>query len=321
MTLVSRSRKPSVLVTGAALVAAMLLAGCGQQSESAERGAPRPAQAGAPRDSGTAQDKATTPGMPRGVPLQPAGPREIVYTGELTVQVDDVTDAAGQAGRIATAAGGFVGGDERHTHRGNATATLVLRVPAAAFYTTVQKVSDLGRETSRQVGTADVTEQVIDLDSRIASQRASVARTRALLSRAQQISDIVTIERELSSREAELGALEAKKRTLADQVTLSTVTVRLIGPVAVTPSEEPERGFLAGLAAGWEAFVTATVAVLTGLGAALPFLLAVAVPTAVVWLLVRRGSRRRDRARIRPDAPSSVAPAPGPAPAPDPSDA
>jgi hypothetical protein len=140
---------------------------------------------------------------------------------------------------------------------------------------------------------------MIDLDTRLATQRASVERVRALLARARTIGEVVSIEGELTRREAELASLEQRKERLADQVALSTITVNLRGPEA--PGEEPrdERGFLAGLKAGWDGFLTSVQVVLTVAGWLLPWVIAVGLPVwLAVWLLRRR--------------PRPVAPAPAP---------
>jgi hypothetical protein len=98
----------------------------------------------------------------------------------------------------------------------------------------------------------------------------------------------VALEGELSKREADLEALQARQRTLADQTAQATVTVTLVGsdaPVVVPAST----GFVAGLRSGWDAFAGALVVALTVVGAVLPFAV-VLVPAA---LLVRWWVRRR----------------------------
>ena len=105
----------------------------------------------------------------------------------------------------------------------------------------------LGRQQSREIDTQDVTEETVDLDARITSQRARVESARRLLARATSITDLVSLENELGRREADLASLEAKKRRLADLTALSTITVSLAGPAAKATEEEAETGFLVGL--------------------------------------------------------------------------
>jgi hypothetical protein len=278
-------------LVAAGLVTVLGLAGCGgsgtTNGATAEK-ADAPA-GGLTADRDSSGDKSVT--VPVG---SPTSNRSIVYKGELTVRAKNVDEAAAEASTIATGAGGIVAGDNRHSSGNDESADLILRVPSAAFYATVNKLGkDLGKELSRGISTDDVTEAVVDLDARIASQKASVDRTRALLTRAQQISEIVTIEQELARRESELASLQARKRTLADQVTLSTVTLHLIGPKAAPPAAKAKpANFLTGLAAGWTAFTTTVNGALIVLGAVLPFLVALAIPiTVVAWLLRRRRPR------------------------------
>jgi len=264
--------------------------------------APAQRDQSAPKEG--APDQGAKTGAALTVPVgSPVDTRSIVYKGEMTVRASDVDRAASEASTIATGAAGVVAGDNRRDNGADSTADLVIRVPAKSFYGTVEKLSDLGKELTRGISTEDVTEAVVDLDARIASQKASVDRTRALLGRAQQITDIVTIEQELARREAELGSLQARQRSLADQVTLSTITLHLVGPKAPAVKEKDEaENFLTGLAAGWDAFVTSVNGALIVLGAMLPFLVAIGIP---VWLAVWLLRRRR---------PQPVPPAPAPAP-------
>jgi hypothetical protein len=307
------------LTLGLALVATLAACSKATSGNATSDGAPAPAAAPA-QDNARAEDLKAAPGAVPGAPAQggaaagkpnlPAatGERSIVYTGSITVRVDNVNAKAAQLTSLAIGAGGLVGGDERQMDAGRSTATLTLRVPAAKFTDTLDQIGKLGTEQNRKVSTQDVTATVIDLAARIQSQQASVDRVRALLARAQSISDITSIESELARRESDLEALKAQQRNLDDLTALSTIAVTLLGPDAATPAQPKpaETGFLAGLRAGWQAFTGSVQVLLTALGAVLPFAVLIGVP---VWLLVLWLRRRSRAAALRASAPLAV---PGP---------
>jgi hypothetical protein len=251
---------------------------------------------GAADPRAAAPDKAApaAPGKQPPLPVQAIpDQRSIIYTGTVTVRVKDVDKVAGQVSALATGAGGFVGGDERSSDGDRSQAQLVLRVPSARFIQVVDSIAGLGERQSRQVSTEDVTAKVVDLDARIATMQASVDRVRALLAKAQTIGEIVSLESELSRREADLESLKAQQRKLDDLTTLSTVTAILLGPQApLARPAEPESGFLVGLKGGWRAFLRSMEILLTVTGALLPWALALGLPVLAIVLFTRRARRR-----------------------------
>ncbi|WP_410809879.1 DUF4349 domain-containing protein [Micromonospora sp. 067-2] len=301
-------RRHGVLVAATILVAALALAGCGSGDSGARDAAGSAAEA--PPANGGVADKDSAAGAPEaagaGAPDLRIDQRAIIYTGTMRVQVDDVDAAARDVAAVVTRAGGFIGGDQRRSANADAVAELQLRVPAAKFAGVVEEIAKLGEPQSREISTQDVTEETVDLDARIISQRARVDSARRLLARASSITDLVSLENELGRREADLASLEAKKRRLADLTALSTITVSLAGPAAKTAEEKAETGFLVGLKGGWRAFVASLTILLTVLGALLPWLVTLGVPLAVLLLLLRR--RRK--------APAQVAPVSAPLPVP-----
>jgi hypothetical protein len=231
--------------------------------------------------------------------------RDVIYTADLTVQVDDVVKAASQIESAVRAAGGFVAGSERSTDTApvaldpahpeltparQSSATLTLRIPPGDFDSVLDRVAKLGVVVQRNLTGKDVTEAVVDVKSRIASARTSVDRIRDLMDRAGTLRDVVALEGELSQREADLEALLAKQSTLKDQTSLATVTVHLetAKPVAAAAAEQDDRGFGAGLSDGWDAFTSATVAGATVVGALLPFALALLVLAPLGWWVAVR---------------------------------
>ncbi|MFY1700411.1 DUF4349 domain-containing protein [Micromonospora sp. WMMA1923] len=326
MTTGSRRRRVRTLAA-LGLVAVLAAGGCsrgGSEDSGTARSdaaAPQPALPQAP-EAGRAPAEGEAPPPERGATDLRVEQRSIVYSGTMRVRVDgDVEAAARDAAAAATGAGGFVGADERHSTGSNARAELQLRVPAEKFTSILDQLAGLGRQESRRISTEDVTEAVVDLDARIATQRARVESARRLLARAESISDLVTLESELARREADLASLEAKKRRLADLTALSTITVTLVGADASTAEEESETGFLAGLRAGWRVFGISVTVLLTVLGALLPWLIVLGVPVGalVVWL------RRRKRSTPPPPggpstrfglAPPTQTPTPPPTPTP-----
>ncbi len=231
--------------------------------------------------------------------------RDVIRTAALRLRADDVEAAALQAAGAARSLGGLVSSEQTITDPQDADKTvaeLTLRVPAARFDDLLSRVRDLGSVLEQTQQAEDVTGQVADVDARVEAQRASVRRIQALLARAETIGEVVTIEGQLAQRQSDLEALEAQQKALADQTSLATLRVSVVGPVAVVVAEEDTTGFVAGLKRGWAAFTDALTAGLTGLGVLVPF-----VGLALIVGLPLLGWAR---ARTRRNSPTSAAPTP-----------
>ncbi|MBA3745507.1 DUF4349 domain-containing protein, partial [Sporichthya sp.] len=238
--------------------------------------------------------------------------RDVIYTADLTVQVEDLTKAVAQIETAVRAAGGFVAGSERSTDAAapvtpqsagepgaepapapRSSATLTLRVPPGGFNSVLDRLAALGLVVDRKLTGQDVTETVVDVKSRIASARASVDRIRDLMERAVTLRDVVALEGELSQREADLDALLAKQTSLKDQTSLATVSVHLRTPeaLAAAAAEDDDEGLTAGLSNGWHAFSDSATAGATVLGALIPFAAALLLLGPPLWWLGLRIQR------------------------------
>ena len=155
--------------------------------------------------------------------------RSIIYTANLTVEVDDVIAAGEQALTAVQGLGGALYGQET-TSGPEARSVLTIKVPPENFAEALRRLAGIGRLVSQSVFTDDVTERVVDLDSQIATAETSVERLRALLAAATGMEDIVSLERELMQRETDLELLRGQLRTLEDQVALATIVLSLTEP-------------------------------------------------------------------------------------------
>ena len=164
-----------------------------------------------------------------------------------------------------------------------------------SFAVLQERLAELGELRAQRVTTDDVTEQVVDLEARIATTRASVERIRALIGEAVNVMDIASLEGELLRRETELESLEGQLRTLSDRVDLATVVLTLVQAEPGSDPDDPvpawslgssEPGFTSGLAAGWDAFVAIGGALLVVTGALVPFV-PIALAALLVWWIVR----------------------------------
>lgn len=222
--------------------------------------------------------------------------RQIIYTATMTVEAERNADISAKVAEVATIAkelGGRIDGQnitKESAHREEAR--LVVKVPPAQYAEALKRFAALGEQRSLEQSTDDVTASVADLESRARTQRISIARIRDLMDRATTIKDIVTLEAELSQREADLDSAVAKAKALRGQASMGTITLQLFqkGELPALKAEEDRTGFVPGLKAGWGAFTGFVVAVLTAFGALAPFL----VPVALIGvpLLILRKRRR-----------------------------
>ncbi|MEH0574913.1 MULTISPECIES: DUF4349 domain-containing protein [Streptomyces] len=299
-----RSARPAHVLPGLLLAGALALTGCSGADDTdaggkADKAAVSEAGAGdAASGNSAAQD--AKEGAGASASKATAAPKltanRIIRTASLTVQVKDVPKALDEARATTENAGGYVGDETTVRDQDGAERTrVVLRVPVEKYDDVLAALQGAGKLLERTAKAQDVTDQVVDVDSRIASQRASVARVRELMDRATKLSDVVTLEGELSSREADLEALLAEQASLKDRTNLATVTLTLSQKPVAPAAEDDDPGFVDALAGGWDAFVTMLRWIAVAFGAVLPFL-AVAALLLLAWLRLVRPRRRAARA-------------------------
>jgi uncharacterized spore protein YtfJ len=308
-----RATTVTALTTASLLAGAMLLAGCGggETADKATSSAGSLARAPVSSAGGTSKDAAGGPADSGGgsgtstsarvVPIT----RAVVYHGDITVRVKDVGAAVTRAEGFATGVDGLVFAEETSSEpgrKGASNATMTLKVPPNEFRPVLGQLGRLGKQLSRAQTAEDVTSQAVDIESRLRSQRASVAQLRALVKEANTVGEVVQVEGELSQREADLEALEAQQKRLSELVDLATINVSFVAPdvKVATPVKKDDLGFLSGLARGWNALVAALVVALTVAGAVLPFLVTLALVGVPAFLVLR--SRRRPGTTMAPAA-------------------
>lgn len=299
-------------VTGAALIASagLLVAACSSggvsSSSSIPGNAPAPAHAlpgaEAGGSAGVPRALGPPPGSVRLAGLPVTG-QSLIQTASLTVRSRDLQRSAGLATQIITAAGGYVSGENTRVdpaHPGRSTVSLQLKIPAAAYPATLAALASgrIGKQVSLSRRATDVTQTVADVNSRVASAKAAIVQLRALLAHAGSVSSLLQVQNQINEEEANLESLQSQQRALAGQTSYATVSLLIVGKAApVHHRHHPAGGFLGGLRAGWHALVRVTVLVLTGFGAALPFLIIAGLAALAAW----RARRWRLGRRPRPD--------------------
>ncbi len=260
---------------------------------------------------------ATGATVPAGAEV-PGVPREVITTADLVVRVDDVEVAADQARDLATGAGGFVAQQSADLEEGR-TASITLRVPAGTFDDLMDGLTGLGEVLERELGTQDVTDQVVDLEVRIANTEVSAQRLRELLAQADGVPNLLAIETELTNRETQIEQMKGQLQVLRDQVDLSTVTVRFTEERETDPEVADDLpGFVKAFRSGAVALANVGLVLLAAVGFSLPF----APFLAAAWFGRRWWRRRRPKAPKPaavmpgwPTPPTGPAPPAGPAPA------
>jgi hypothetical protein len=167
--------------------------------------------------------------------------RKIIRNADLTIEVASPTETQSKVVSIAEAHGGFVVNSEAK-QRDNGDAThrtldikLVVRIPENQFGAVLDKVRGLASNRNEEKVTGqDVTEEFIDLDARIKTQRALEAQFLQIMKQAGKIEDALEVQRQIAEVRTEIEKLEGRKRFLENRSSLSTITVNILAPKPIT---------------------------------------------------------------------------------------
>lgn len=221
----------------------------------------------------------------------------IARTASLSLTVKDLEQAAAKVRSTARTAGGYVSDEDSRAatdEGGRSWAEITITVPVDELDATTTDLAELGEVTKRTTSAEDLTSQYTDTTARVRTKTKSVERLRTLIDSTDDLDQIVILERELSTREADLESMTCQQKSLEQRTATAPITVSLStdGIEADDTAGEDATGFVAGLSEGWGAFTSALTVGLTALGAITPFALTgAALLVPVLWWLRRRTVR------------------------------
>jgi hypothetical protein len=284
--------------------ALILLTACGGQAASAPMPAAMATQApaseaAAERDAGAAASLEGAPagGVDNSAPQQPASQRLVIKNATVSLQVDDVAAAEAQLRARAEQLGGYVVSVQTSGSDQYMASTVTFRVPAARFEDALAGVEGLARKVlSRSVSGDDVTEEFVDLESRLRNLEATRDRLLDLLGKATRVEDALQVNQALTDVQGQIEQIQGRMKYLRDSAAFSTITADL-QPVPAPPALiEPD---------GWQPLRVAQQALagLISFGQGLASLAIVLLVWSPVWLpllLLALWAMRRIGTRSKP---------------------
>ena len=226
--------------------------------------------------------------------------RLIIRNADMTIVATDTEAALAQIAQMAENGGGWVVSSNVYQSSETTKSGYVqIRVPSEGFQSVLDAIAGLAvRVESLSTSGQDVTEEYVDLSSQLANLEATAARVRAFLDDATRVEDALAVNAELSRLEGEIAVIKGRMQFLEQSSAFSSITVN------VTPDElaQPIQ------VAGWQPSGVAKQAIETLVRAlqalanlfiwfvivALPILLLILIPFALIIWIIRR-LRRRER--------------------------
>ena len=252
-------------------------------SAAAETSAAGTAQA----EAGAAQDQAGS-NLPV---IQP----KIIKSAAVSLEVAKGTfeESMAKVTKTAEALGGYVSTTESYSDAdGNLTSgRVIIRVPGEKFNTALDDIKKAGELKSITITGQDVTQEYVDLESRLKNFEAQEKILLGLMDKSTDVTDSIEVQRELSNVQGEMEVIKGRMNYLDNLVGFSTVDVYIAEPAVVPPVEAG--GFVNAVKRG----VEGAVKVLNGLAffliAISPVLVLAAIVLLIIWLSIRSRNKKR----------------------------
>ncbi|HET6911305.1 MAG TPA: DUF4349 domain-containing protein [Mycobacteriales bacterium] len=220
---------------------------------------------------------------------------KVVKTGEMDLQADkgQVPNILNRVIGIATVVQGYV--SDSHTDEGiDPNGLVTLRVPVGKFETTIAQIRSLpAKVASQQISGADVTSKYVDLQARVTALQATRSTYERLLSRANSIGDILSIQTRITDVQTQIEQLQGQLRVLDDQTSYGTLTVTVDQKTAPAPARvvHHQSGMSKAVHRSVDRFVNGIEAIVGVIGPILLVLLVVGLGVVVLrvgYRVVRR---------------------------------
>jgi hypothetical protein len=224
--------------------------------------------------------------------------RKLIYKANLVMPVKDYPAAQTQLRDLVALSGAYILQFSESTNSGEKGGNFTIKVAANGFVSLLDGLEKISPSYQRSVQGQDVTEEYVDLSSRLKAKQVVETRLLAFMDKATQTNDLLAFSNELSKVQGEIEQIKGRMRYLDQNVSYSTIELRMYQQTGSKSQFDPNKGTALSdrLQNAWIASLNVLAVVLQGIlvfmAAALPILLLAAIVLIPTYYYRRRRNQR-----------------------------
>ena len=164
---------------------------------------------------------------------------KIIRTADIDMQSVSYDEAFETINALVEEMGGYFESRSISDGTGYRNASLSIRIPAENYDRFLESLKDAGTITSLYENADDVSSSYRDIEARLETAKTKLARLQELLSKAEDMSDIITIESAISETELEIDYLQGNLNGYDSKVSYSSVFIYLREVYKVENNDAP----------------------------------------------------------------------------------
>lgn len=223
---------------------------------------------------------------------------KMVYTASIEAETQDFDACTAALEELVEKLGGYLEYASTGSYGdGSRNASYTVRVPSARFKGFLDSVGEIGHVISQDQNADNISEMYYDTESRLTTQRTKMERLQVLLSKAENMEDIITLETAISETELQIEQLTGSLRHYDALVDYATIEIRLREVLRLSTVEEAPPTFGSRLGNAFTDGLRSFGDFLQGLAIFLAYNWIWLLFLGLILLLVVKLSRRRQAQR------------------------
>lgn len=166
--------------------------------------------------------------------------KKVIYTADLEIRVKKFEETVQKIEGKVEKYGGYIA-ESNVTKEGKeqVSGSIRIRIPQKFFRNFLHDAQGQAAEViQRNITGQDVTEEYVDLESRLKSKRVVEERLTSFMKNAKKTEDLLKISADLAAVQEEIETIEGKMKFLNNQTAFSTVNIMLYESKVVVPDIE-----------------------------------------------------------------------------------
>ncbi|OPZ98088.1 MAG: hypothetical protein BWY70_01323 [Bacteroidetes bacterium ADurb.Bin408] len=217
--------------------------------------------------------------------------RKLIKTGQMKFETDNMDETRARINQAVSKHNAYISNEQAGTEYDRVTNTLVIRVNAQNFDNLVNDIGNgVEKFDTKTIDVNDVTEEYVDIQSRLKTKKELENRYLELLKKAVKVSEMLEIEQQIGYLRTEIESIEGRMRYMNDRIEFSTLTVTFYKKTEIHKTKYSSlfaRGFMNG--------INALIWFFIGLVNIWPFILLTFV---TIWLIRRHIRRKRNKKNL-----------------------